>query len=1258
MNRVIMKSLDAMVHEAAVNHGSKTAAVFDTGASLAVCLTYAELVALGNELCRNLQGTVGKNEQFIGVFCEVNIFLPVWIIGSLFQMTPDDIVFLASPLTFDPSVVEMFLALASGACLLMVPSAVRRMPARLANVLFRRNATTVLQYWISAVVFFVFFFVFIFFFIFLFFVFYFFVFVVFYFIDFVFFFVFIFSVFFFIFFFVLFFYFVVFFVFFFYFVVFIFFFVFFFIFFFVFFFSFFFVFFFYFFVFFDFFYFIVFFVIFSVFFFIFFFVFFFYFVVVFIFFFVFFFVFFVSFFVFFFYFSVIFFFFDFFYFVVFFFVLFYFTLFFIFFFYVFVFFFFFYFLVFFFYFIVFYFIVFFVFFFVFYFDATPTLMRRFGGRVLQEEILSAGSSLRVLALGGEVCPSLFLLNTWRGAGNKTHIYNLYGTTEVSCWACYYKLPGDLTVSSDHMDSGSVPLGKALMDTAVEVRDENGCLVTEGEGQVFIGAYSSAYLNCIVGGQERVCLLDDERMTPAKGVMRATGDWVMVQNSHLYYLGRKDRLVKRHGQMLHLDALQQAMENLPQVEVGVVGLHKSSRLVAFVVPKIYTRTVSSEHSSNQEQRMHTFTKGTENSSRVSSRAVEMEVLKELSQVVPSHSVPDTLLLIPALPLTNHGKVAMEKLMRMYERQREVNGKHTRTGDVETVRERLQALWKECLGLCDDGVVTDDAHFMLSGGDSLQALRLFDYITVTMETSPAGLLEVILDGSFSDVLKHITATHPNPNKTSGKRLPEDSASVVSSKRRYHTEADTNFDPERILPPVGSSESGKKRFVVVRRAGDVVFWDYFAKLVTNSKGESGNMDRIREECPSAELRPLSISRTSLTATNSSSVRPTDMDVPAGNGQNSGVTSQADITKDIQPLGLQLCWSSDTGRCVDASPVLLVGPERNTVFIGSHSHRLQALDLSSGEVMWERVLGDRLESSAAVSKCGTLVALGCYDGQVYFLSVDSGETHWVFKTGDAVKSSPAVDPQTGLVIVGSHDGHVYALEPLVKQCAWKHYCGGGAVFSSPCVHSSPRRLYSATLRGQLHCLSPDSGTVLWTYSTDVPFFSSPSCSDSCVCVGAVNGHITALSHDGIVLWDFLTDGPVFSSPCLTSPPPLTRSGARDGCTKLAPSCPAVFCGSHDSSIYCIDSNGSLLWRFQTTGKVYSSPFVFNGSPWGVRTLVAVASTDGTLWVLDGEQGTVKASFLLPGELFSSPVVWGHAIVVGCRNDYVYCLQLTNRTE
>lgn len=60
-------------------------------------------------------------------------------------MSADDVVFLASPLTFDPSVVDIFLALSSGAQLLIIPSMVKKMPHRLATALFKDNKTTVLQ---------------------------------------------------------------------------------------------------------------------------------------------------------------------------------------------------------------------------------------------------------------------------------------------------------------------------------------------------------------------------------------------------------------------------------------------------------------------------------------------------------------------------------------------------------------------------------------------------------------------------------------------------------------------------------------------------------------------------------------------------------------------------------------------------------------------------------------------------------------------------------------------------------------------------------------------------------------------------------------------------------------------------------------------------------------------------------------------------------------------------------------------------------
>ena len=77
---------------------------------------------------------------------------------------------------------------------------------------------------------------------------------------------------------------------------------------------------------------------------------------------------------------------------------------------------------------------------------TPALLGGFGRRPLSEEVLSAGSSLRVLALGGEACPSLDLLRSWRQDGNRTEMYNVYGVTEVSCWACCHRVPESLLES--------------------------------------------------------------------------------------------------------------------------------------------------------------------------------------------------------------------------------------------------------------------------------------------------------------------------------------------------------------------------------------------------------------------------------------------------------------------------------------------------------------------------------------------------------------------------------------------------------------------------------------------------------------------------------------------------------------------------------------------------------------------------------------------------------------------------------------------
>jgi len=66
---------------------------------------------------------------------------------------------------------------------------------------------------------------------------------------------------------------------------------------------------------------------------------------------------------------------------------------------------------------------------------------------MRGSLLCPNSVLRVLVIGGECCPSASTLQSWKANGNKTQLINIYGVTEVSCWASWYKVTeSDLQLS--------------------------------------------------------------------------------------------------------------------------------------------------------------------------------------------------------------------------------------------------------------------------------------------------------------------------------------------------------------------------------------------------------------------------------------------------------------------------------------------------------------------------------------------------------------------------------------------------------------------------------------------------------------------------------------------------------------------------------------------------------------------------------------------------------------------------------------------
>ncbi|XP_009901032.2 beta-alanine-activating enzyme [Dryobates pubescens] len=807
-------------------------------------------------------------------------------------------------------------------------------------------------------------------------------------------------------------------------------------------------------------------------------------------------------------------------------------------------------------------------------QATPTLLRRFGAPIIKSTVLSANTSLRVLALGGEAFPALQLLRSWKHKENRTSIFNLYGITEVSSWATCYKIPEEV-FHADFRTDFPVPLGSPLLGTKVEVRDGSGSVVLEGEGQVFIG------------GEERICFLDDERALPV-GTMRATGDFVRVQSGELLFLGRKDNQVKRHGKRFSIESLQQAAEGLHQVEACAVTWYQQEKLILFVVPR-----------GDLEER---------------------EMLQELQKWVPAYAVPDELVLIQALPLTLHGKVDVSELNRTYQQHLSCRRRDRKLSGTEDLWARLQYLWKAVLGVPGDSTgISKDAVFLDSGGDSLKALRLHEELELLAGRAVPGLLEAILSCSIEGVYRHILKI----------LFPEEEQlmncdSAVKRKRRGKSGEELRGRHTKLKAGTGLEAAAEFSPLLALSRGNHFLARNFPKPLMQPRNTAQVGVELRQQASSLHAVTPGILQTHTEGCEGAAKQAGGPDCSVQQSHAAGVE-----------LGVR--WKSNTGKCVDASPLVIIpSAEAAAVYVGSHSHTMQAIDLESGEIRWEKTLGDRIESSACVSKCGSFVVVGCYDGLVYVLQSSDGEVHWTFATEDTVKSSAVVDPSSGVAYIGSHDQHVYALDIYQKACVWKVHCNSGAVFSSPCLSSSPHHLYVATLGGLLLAVNPVTGNTIWKNFLGKPLFSSPHCNEQCVCVGCVDGNLYCYTHAGEKAWQFATEGPVFSSPCISS---LTKQ--------------EVFVGSHDCFIYCCSTEGNLLWKFKATSSVYGAPFVFQSDGLQNRTLLAAVSTDGRVWILNAKSGTAEGAHKLPGEVFSSPVVWGTKLVVGCRNDYVYCLDV-----
>ncbi len=287
-------------------------------------------------------------------------------------------------------------------------------------------------------------------------------------------------------------------------------------------------------------------------------------------------------------------------------------------------------------------------------------------------------ALDALVVAGEACPDA-LRAAWAG---QVPFFNAYGPSEATVCTTFERLHAD----------GGVSIGRPLDNIQTYIVDQQSRLLPVGAlGELLIGgvALARGYVGAPALTAERFPQLS-LRPGHTQRLYRS-GDLVRyLPGGRIDFVGRKDDMIKLRGLRIEpreIEAVLAAQDGVAQAVVLLRKTERGASLAAFAV----AAPAPAEHAA--------YTAG---------------LLSALAGQLPEYMVPATLLVLPALPMTTHGKVDQRALLALDSAPVGADDERARTGLEDT----LATIWCELLKL--DRVGLHDNFFAI-GGDSILSIQ---------------------------------------------------------------------------------------------------------------------------------------------------------------------------------------------------------------------------------------------------------------------------------------------------------------------------------------------------------------------------------------------------------------------------------------------------------------------------------------------------------------------------------------------------------
>jgi outer membrane protein assembly factor BamB len=234
-------------------------------------------------------------------------------------------------------------------------------------------------------------------------------------------------------------------------------------------------------------------------------------------------------------------------------------------------------------------------------------------------------------------------------------------------------------------------------------------------------------------------------------------------------------------------------------------------------------------------------------------------------------------------------------------------------------------------------------------------------------------------------------------------------------------------------------------------------------------------------------------------------------------------------------------------------------------------------GKVIWKRSLDPDVTGPAFDDG---LLFLAQFDGDFVALDARTGKERWSFRPRSHLESSPLI--ADGGVYVGDDAGTLAGVDAETGELRWRAQLSPDAIKASPSFHDGV--VYVGDYAGVVHAVSAGSGHEVWSRDTaDLPpggsagFYASPTIAFGHIYEARVDGAVYAFDLNGKPAWHFQAGKGVYGSVAASN---VEGIG------------PTVFVGSYDHKLYALDAqDGHVRWTYDVGGQIPGSPTVIGST-------------------------------------------------------------------